>query len=533
MKDAIGNHDFGMEKSRDMGATWMFLVVFFHDWLFENSKCFGLVSQTQDMVDKTGDPSCLMAKLDFLLEHLPGWMRPNYTRTKLRLTNHDTESVIIGYAATDNIARGGRTTAFGLDECAFWPIDEGYKAWASTQHVTNCRIAVSTPNGKVGVFADNMHAVGAEMSKVSVHWSQHPDKAKGLYVSDKETQQLTIIDTDYKFPPDYKFVLDGKLRSPYYDRECRRHPVPALIAQELDIDYGGSGFPFFNSHDIDRHGSKWAYAPYQYGRITHDEQGDFHSYSPAEGGELALWINLVANGKPPANQDYVIGCDIATGLGGDRSTNSVASVFGLNSKEKVAEFCVNTLPPYDFAHSVIALAQWFSGPSNEPAYVAWEANGPGGMFAKEFLKHRRNRIYYREKLDKATDKRTEMPGWWSDNKSKRLLLGDYSKAIQYDEIVNRSLPALEEMLHYIHTESGAVIHDKSQATMDPTAAKENHGDRVIADALASLLIRKKGSYVDKNTGHQEVNAVAPYGSMAYRMQLWEDEQQHNELSSWM
>ena len=34
MHEALGYRDVGVEKSRDLGATWMFLTLCFHGWLF-------------------------------------------------------------------------------------------------------------------------------------------------------------------------------------------------------------------------------------------------------------------------------------------------------------------------------------------------------------------------------------------------------------------------------------------------------------------------------------------------------------------
>jgi hypothetical protein len=532
MQRAIGNIDIGIEKSRDMGATWMFLLIFFHEWMFKDDRAFGVVSRTQDIVDKTGDPDCLFWKLDFMYSQLPQWMQPDRLRNKLTMVNKWTSSTIVGYAATDDIARGGRKTAFGMDEAASWGLDDGYNAWASTQSVTNCRISASTPAGNVGIFADTMRDPSAEMVKISLHWTQHPDKKRGMYTSNKETGKLDILDKSYDYPPDYQFVLDGKTRSPWYDRECRRHPVAQLIAQELDIDYSGSGFPFFSVQHIDQHSLKFACDPFKFGRLVYEPDGTDPCWQEVDTFELALWINLTVAGEPARNQDYAIGCDIATGSGGNDSTNSTACVYGINDRAKYAELAISTMLPHDFAVYVLALSNWFQGP-NGPAIVGWEQNGPGGLFAKEFLDRRKERIYYREKEDKVTKQVTQIPGWWSDKAGKRRLLGEYGKAIQQNEICNRSKVALEEMTHYIHTSDGKVVHDRTQVTSDPTSANENHGDRVIADALANRILQNNGiNIVREKDGDVSKNAI--YGSMAWRHQQHLEHMRSQEtLSDWM
>jgi phage terminase large subunit len=107
--------DLVIKKSRDMGASWMLLTVFEWFWHFKDGQSFLLVSRNEDYVDKTGNPKALFWKIDFTHKHLPNWMLPAITRTKLRLTNDDNGSTIDGESTTGDVARGDRRTAIGLD----------------------------------------------------------------------------------------------------------------------------------------------------------------------------------------------------------------------------------------------------------------------------------------------------------------------------------------------------------------------------------------------------------------------------------
>lgn len=512
MDDCIGRTDFGMEKSRDMGASWMFLTIFFYRWLFRSRQTFGLVSRTEDACDKKDDPDTLFWKLDFHWENLPWWMRPERERVRLSMRNCLNNSVLTGYSATSDVARGGRKTAFGMDELSSWGIDNGFNAWASTQHVTNSRIVVSTPQGMSGIFAEVMQKKDSAMVKYSVHWSDHPEKSLGLYRS--TDGNLEIIDESYKFPPDYQFILDGKLRSPWYDQECRRHPVPALIAQELDIDYAGSGHPFFNAKIVKEHSELYGCTPFMRGELHYSTEDHEPTWFPNKSGRLLLWLNLTVAETPPQNVNYVIGCDIATGTGGEYSTNSVASVVNRLSGEKVAELSVNDLYPDKFADYVVALRKWFQGPDGD-AFVIWESNGPGAQFGKHFMSVSGYRVYYRQSETSNFAKPSKNPGWFSAKTEKRILLGEYAKAIERGSFVNRSLAALDEMYHYIHFPDGSVDHDRAKSSLDPTASGENHGDRVIADALACRAIGS--TYRQKATEDNDISSNPPYNSLAWRM----------------
>lgn len=510
-EQTLGKRDIGVEKSRDMGASWMFLTLFFYRWMFRSRQTFGLVSRTEDACDKRDDPDTLFWKLDFHYQHLPKWMAPPIERLRLSLKNKTNDSVITGYSAVGDVARGGRKTAFGMDEMAAWGIDQSFDAWASTQHVTNCRMAVSTPKGMAGVFAEQMLSKDAAMLKISLHWAEHPEKHRGLYRSTDEV--LEVIDTDYEFPPDYPFILDGKIRSPWYDEQCRRHPIPALIAQELDIDYGGSGFPFFSPKAVDHHARLYAKDPFLVGDLMFNTDDYRPTWREQGGGPLRLWCHLTIDCEPNHNFDYVIGCDIATGSGGSQATNSVASVVNASTGEKVAEFASNDLYPHQFADTVIALRKWFKGPKGD-ALLIWEVNGPGAQFTKQLIKESPQRIYYRESTDVVGAKVSKSPGWRSTRDTKRRLLGEYGRAIERGDMINRSAPALDEMLHYIYDQNGSIEHDRAKSSLDPTIAGENHGDRVIADALAWLGVGEQPKQTEQDMTHDP-----PRGSMAWRMKV--------------
>lgn len=517
MRD-IGKKDIGVEKSRDMGFTWIAIYLFAHQFIFEEMRAFGLVSRTEDLVDKSEDPDCLMWKFDFIFEHLPTWMCPPIDRKKLTIKNARNGSSILGYAATGDVARGGRKTAFLKDEMAAWRIDDSYACAASTQSVSDCRVILSTPQGRVGYFAETMANPNAEITKISAHWSQHPDKRRGLYQYEKATEEIKFLDDKYEYPEGYQFVRDGKVRSPWYDRECRRHPIPSKIAQELDIDYGGSGAPFFAASTVESHITDHACPPTKKGNLDFSRDDYEGEWVDHDDGEIELWINLNIHNQPEGRYRYGIGCDIATGAGGEYSTASTASVVNLDTGEKVAAMVCATTEPHAFAEKVYSLRKFFEGPQGI-AFLIWEVNGPGGLFTKWIMKLCPQRVFFRRSESTVTKKRTDKPGWHSGKDEKLLLLGEYTRAIERRTFINHCQHALKECFDYVYTETGSVIHNRSKSTHDPSSAGENHGDRVIADALASRLVKDPSA----RKAEEEKPKEAPYGSMAWRMQLAEDD----------
>src|SRR5262249_6388286 len=140
----------------------------------------------------------------------------------------------------------------------------------------------------------------------------------------------------------------------------------------------------------------------------------------------------------------------------------------------------NAIYPHDFGLYVLALARWFND-----AYVIWEANGPGGAFGKTIIENNYHRIFYRRSDEINYAKQlTKSPGFWSNRDTKKTLLSGYAVALKTQAAKNCCIESLKEALQYVDGGNGELIHARSKTTQDPTAAGENHGDMVIADALA-------------------------------------------------
>lgn len=152
----VYQEDFLVEKSRDMGVTWMVLLLCQHGWLFHGWD-FLLGSRKEDYVDTIGDMSTHFPKLRYNLYRLPEWMRPEGFNPKvhdnyMKLINPKSNNSITGESSNPSFARGGRYRAIVFDEFAFW--DNAEAAWVSASQSTRCRIPISTPNGKANKFAE-------------------------------------------------------------------------------------------------------------------------------------------------------------------------------------------------------------------------------------------------------------------------------------------------------------------------------------------------------------------------------------------
>jgi len=489
--------DILIEKSRDMGASWICLLTFLWRWHFRDMQSFMVLSRKEDLVDKTGDPDCLFWKLDFIIKNEPKWMLPSFDaetdRNKLMIVNSETGSTITGDSTTGDVARGGRKTAILLDE--FASVEEGESVLNATADATDCRVFNSTPKGTANAFYSQRQKLMEQRQVMRLHWSIHPTKAANIY-NDPET---------------------GKLRSPWYDKQCkRRHPME--IAQELDIDYLGSEYTFFDARMIDEIQKNYVRDPARSCDLEFDkDSAEPVGFVDVEHGPLKLWI-----GPDDKREDgYIIGCDIATGTG---ASNSCLSICSLKTNEKVAEFATPRMRPDQVARYAVALARMFRNKDGVSALLIWEANGPGRSFGDQVIQLGYRHVYYRTREQALSKKTSDVPGWFSTVESKNALLSEYRRALIDKQFINRSYYATEEMRAYVYRPGGVVAHSSSFAKSDPTGARDNHGDRVIADALCWHGMRST-DVVEKEPERE----IDPTSFMARRL---EREREQKAVSSY-
>lgn len=500
--DAIGKRSVGIIKSRDIGGSTMPLIVFDKQFLFARFVTLMIASRNEKLVDDPNNPDSLFYKIDYMHRWLPSWMTAALDRKKLTWKNMVTGSNLLGSSTTADLGRGGRKHAVLVDEHAAWERKDSIELIGSLQHNTRCRIWNSTPKGVGNGFHQIITAGNIRVHRL--HWSKHPIHGTGLYTA--EQGRLKIIDEPYwrittprdilsrypelekKFPPSdglarltYPFVLDGKLRSPYFDYECFQCPIPKLIAQELEMDFIGSGAPFFDADGIRNYILNFARTPVVTGELTFDLDYEKIKWASSKSdGRLQLWFHPDHLGRPPVDRKFVIGVDVSQGTG---ASNSHISVGDTRMRCKTAGFTTPYLNPIEFAEYTGAVGRWFND-----AMIAFEGGGAVGLpFANRLRELGYPNLYYKTQ---RTGERAEKPGWFPNAEVKVALLVEYERALTTREFTNPDETAVNECQMYEWTETQSVRHVESAGLSDPAGAKKNHGDRVIADALDWMLMRR-------------------------------------------
>lgn len=553
MLSYLGWKDIGIEKSRDLGATWAVCALYHWCWTFWPESVFGMMSRNEKLVERTGVKGTLFWKVDFLYDNMPPWMRPNRRRNLFVRENLDNNSSIAGVATGPDAFRGDRLLSILMDEYAAFELGQDTDALAATQHATSSRIFLSTPHGPIGEYYRIMNDPDSDMAKIELDWKEHPDRVQGLY----RVKNGVIIDLNEDNPlteeqkkdlPEIHnrlrrrgFEVEGMERSPYYDRECLRSgATPKSIAQELDRDYGGSASKFFIVKVVQRH-QKYCRPPHRIGNLNFDpETCRPKGFVDNPDGDLRLWTRLnEVRERPPEHENYVVAADIGGGMGGVKTSNSVLSVFNQERVEKVAELASRTILPMTLGRLAVALCYFFNG-RREAAYLIWEDNGTwGDQFRTSVIDSGFRFYYHRKVMDEAYRRPTRKPGWRSTRNTKPMLLGEYRRALGDDEVSNPSFEALNECLDYIMDPRGLIVHAGAYNADDPAGAGENHGDRVIADALGVWVCLKEVERSFTPDGRPRVNPwnlpidQVPENSYLFRRKMWEEaEKRKNRREPW-
>jgi hypothetical protein len=476
LQDAIETaHDVHIDKSRDMGASWLCLGVLHWFWQFRENMNFMELSRKEEYVDRKGEMDSLFEKHRFLHKWQPAWIRPRRIKDNyMLLGNGDTGSVIIGESTNGDAGRGGRKHAILMDE--FAAVDNAKKILAATADNTGCRIYNSTPAGPGTEFARIKKEKKARL--LELPWWFHPEKGRGAY---------QVLNEKGK----------PKWVSPWYFEEEKRRSKKEM-AQELDMDHGKAGDVFFDEDEVERHRRAHAKPPLLVGSIElADDYGeeakrrivrrmayDLIEFVPGA-GDLRLWVPLLENNRPPQDLTYCFGVDISLGSG---DSNSVISVGAVEIGQKVAEFASSRVSPDRLAEIAAWMGVWFGGRGGAP-FINFEINGPGGIFGRKLIKDLSWPFYYSQRVDGTTkEQQTEQYGWHNNKQRKLVAAARYRTALEKDKLVNPSNESLDETEQYVIDETGALIQGGHKDLT--TGARETHGDRVIADMVLWLAMQE-------------------------------------------
>lgn len=512
-----------IQKSRDVGASWLCVAMFVHRFLFKKRQSFLLISRKEAGCDNLsgnvsnypneniGADYTLLGKVDYLLSKLPKWMLPNELHRKaMHLYCPSSQNRIDAESSNEAAGSGDRRTAILCDEFAKCENAESIRR--STKDVTATRLIVSTANGAGTEFSK--WAQDGTIKVTSLMWHHSPEKSVGLY---------SVKDDNGA----------DKIRSPWYDEECKKR-TPKEISIELDCNHQGSGDSIFDVNLIETHRRKFAKPPLRTMGIKWNtklsDEGITRAISSLKlnelrtspGGLYRIWTHL-PEGRLDQTKTYILGMDISKGQG---ASNSVISVLCVETKEKVMEYCNANITPSELAKEACGIALWIGGRNRRPLII-FENNGDAGFaFGRALVQtFKYPNIYFDRRVGTVSEPSGKRYGWRSSPEKKAQAIEALERAYSCGNYVNHSNESLDECLQYIRFPNGSI--GPSELLSENESARKVHGDRVIADMLTVW-----GAEFENVKFRKEMQSTRNPRSFAGRMAVWREEKKRESSNGY-
>jgi len=468
--------DLLIEKSRDMGASWMILYVYMHKWMFEGGSDFRVGSRKEDFVDKINDIDTLLEKVRFNLLRMPEWLLPkdcNGDRdfAYMKIINSENKNAIVGESANPHFASGGRRKSILIDEFSKWENSVAGAAWTSTADASPCRIVNSTPVGSGNKFGELALGTQEKIDKLTLHWTLHPEKSKDCYILNKDGSKTPIEGGKVAYD---KWIELGRpigvIRSPWYDAECERRS-DTDIAQELDINYLQSGSPFFNLQAISGQNvwkhieRKSPFDPIPFGRFIKVHLVNIDNKIEVRESKEG-WLRIFE--LPKSGMQYVLSADTSEGLA--KRDEAFGVVRDKWTRNVVA--CANGhYPPDDWAIKLAYIAKFF-----KDCDVVPENNNHGHSVTSD-LKNMDVRLYYTKNKEGNVIK----AGFTTDVRTRPLMLDQLEEEIRKNVFEMRDEVVIGQAKTFVY----------NQKNGRPEADGNCLDDGIIALAIGSYVIKEK------------------------------------------
>lgn len=223
IEELLKDQECGLiEKSRDMGATWLCCAISVWLWLFVDGSAVGWGSRKEMLVDRIGDPDSIFEKIRMIILNLPGFLLPvGFSEAEhlnhMKCINPANGATITGEAG-ENIGRGGRKLIYFKDESAHY--ERADKIEASLGDNTSVQIDISSVNGEGNVFHRKRHGGGVRVFEMD--WRDHPAKTQEWYDKrrDKAEREGLLHLFAQEVDRDYSAAVEGIFIPSEYVKAC-------------------------------------------------------------------------------------------------------------------------------------------------------------------------------------------------------------------------------------------------------------------------------------------------------------------------
>lgn len=187
-------------------------------------------------------------------------------------------------------------------------------------------------------------------------------------------------------------------------------------------------------------------------------------------GRLVIWD------PPEMKASYVLGVDVAEGVGKDRSVIQVLRRGDLKRPdEQVAEFVTDYHDPLDLSPIINAIGRFYRDDDGDEALVIVEANGLGdGVILDLNTRLEYGNLFRWKVYDKLTNLETNRLGWWTNRTTRPKLIARGLHALVKKDLIMHSEELFKEWKWF----------QRDHFMAKAAAISGRHDDRVMALLMA-------------------------------------------------
>ena len=458
-------------KSRQTGFST--LTAGYIAWLiiFHRAKEIVVVANKQD------NAQGFIRKIKTFIRKTPEWMVPALESDNKKSIELMNSSKVTAQATTGDAGRSESLSLLVIDEAAMIDTGKVDDLWAAaypTLSLGGNAIIISTPKGVGNWYHQQWQAsINKESDFVPLvaHWTEHP-----FYGDDTvwECHKCGHKQDHGRVNPLKEKILCDKCQedalfpwSPWYEEQRKQLGDPRKVAQELDMDFLGSGDQVIMEEFI-KDAEKKCQVPIRIG-----------------GWDNNLWFWR----EPEDEHEYLISADVARGDGSD---SSACHVIDLHTREQVAEY-KGKLPPDLFAKFLSELGYEYND-----ALLIVEANSIGLATCLKVVEMEYPNIFYsmkgmhgrdRRKMEKAMrNKESMVPGFQTTLTTRPLIISQLEQEVRTGSFTIRSTRLISELRTLIyHNGRPEAMHGYH----DDLAISASIGLYVMSTTLNDMIATKE------------------------------------------
>ena len=375
----------------------------------------------------------------------------NKSNAKEILFEHNKSGYRLYTAGAKEAGRGTTPTIAHLSEVAFWQFDEQILAGlfqGISQEMGTEVILESTANGASGEFFRLYQgAIRGENDYVPIFlpWfitsEYRRDPPEGFERSSEETDlaEKYSLDDAQLYWRRLKIAESGEKK---FKQEYPSSPDEAFLVT------GNNVFDQEATSNIQVRAPEYVRA--------FDEGSNY--FEENREGHLEIWQT------PSFDDKFIIGADVALGVGQDHSTAVVLN----KEREVCALFRDNQIDPSLYGDILFYLGRYFNN-----ALVAVESNSLGIATLNRLKQMNYLNLYYQTKASQLTSEESGKPGFRTTIATKPMIIGNLKRAIEDNDMEINSDLIVGELKTYVANDNGHTA-----------ALAGNHDDCVMALAIA-------------------------------------------------